>query len=337
MALHRPAASRPKLTLLAAFGAGAGLLLAHPAHAATDDGSLLTSNRSALLDDGRQIRASILRHSLIQAAGGARDDGLWTSTWGHWGDHDGDARTDRLRSNGGGVVGGVDREVGDIHIGAIAGAGNLTARAPGGNIQSQSSVVGAYVATERGHWEWQGGVSYSWSQMDSHRRTSAGVASARYNGGIAQAWVDGGYRFNTARGSITPFANLARAQLFQDAVDESNALDALHADGTHGHVDIGTLGVRGAMSFQDGVVGHAGIGYQHAWGDDVRPTDHQRLVVGGDPMQAIGVPTPRNAAVADLGIAFATSKGTSVDASYRGMFGGGAKDQGLRVSVTIKW
>lgn len=322
---------------MAALGAGVGLFLPHLAHAATDDGTLLVSSRTALLDDSRQIRASVLRHSLIQAAGGAQDDGMWTSTWGHWGDHDGNASAARLRNNGGGVLGGVDRAVGDLHIGAMAGAGNLTARAAGGDVQAQSSILGAYVATESGHWQWQGGVSYTWSQMDSHRRTLPGVASARYSGGIAQGWADGGYRIATARGSLTPFVNFARAQLFQDAINENNAASALHTDATHGHVDIGTLGIRGAMQFQDGVVGHAGIGYQRAWGDDVRPSDMQRLVNGGDPFQAIGVPTPRNAAVADLGIAFATSKGTSVDASYRGMFGGGAKDQALRVSVTIKW
>jgi fibronectin-binding autotransporter adhesin len=337
MPLPCPAASRPKVPLLAALGAGVGLFLSHPAHAATEGGDLLTSNRTALLDDGRQIRASVLRHTLVQATGGAREDGMWTSTWGHWGDHDGNASAARLRSNGGGVLGGIDRELGDLHVGALAGAGTLTARTPGGVVQAQSSVIGGYVAGQQGHWEWQGGASYTWSQMDSHRRTPGAVAEARYGGGIAQAWADGGYRFATPRGSVTPFVNLARAQLFQDAINESNSPAALRMDGTHGHVDIGTVGVRGAMQFQDGVVGHAGIGYQHAWGDDVRPSDTQRLVADGDPMRAIGVPTPRNAAVADLGIAFATSKGTSVDASYRGMFGGGSKDQALRVSVTIKW
>ena len=117
----------------------------------------------------------------------------------------------------------------------------------------------------------------------------------------------------------------------------SNDAAALDVRGTHGHVDIGTVGVRGAMQFAEGIVGHAGLGLQHAWGDDVTPMDAQRFASGGNTFKAIGVPTPRNAAVADLGIAFATSKGTAVDASYRGMFGGGAKDQGVRISVTIKW
>jgi outer membrane autotransporter protein len=342
MQKHCPKTSRQKLTLLAALGAGTGLLcLSSTARAATDDGSMLTSTRSAMLDDARQVRATVLRHSLVQDAGGARDDGLWTSTWGHWGDHDGNAGAQRLRSNGGGVIGGIDRDLDGLHVGAIAGAGNLTARTLGADVQSDNSILGLYAAGASGAWQWQGGVSYSWSQLDSHRRASAGgldhTASARYNSGIAQGWVDGGYGVDFSRGSLTPFVNLARAQLHQDPIREDNAPAALDIRGTHGHVDIGTIGVRGAMKFADGVVGHAGLGYQHAWGDDVRPVDQQRFAAGGDTFQAIGVPTPRNAAVADIGLAFATSKGTSVDASYRGMFGSGAKDQGVRISVTVKW
>ncbi|MET0935487.1 MAG: autotransporter outer membrane beta-barrel domain-containing protein [Luteibacter sp.] len=337
-----PKTSCQKLTLLAALGAGTGLLcLSSVARAAEDDGSMLTSTRSAMLDDARQVRATVLRHSLVQGEGAVRDDGLWSSTWGHWGDHDGNPSAARLRSNGGGVIGGLDRDLDGLHLGALAGAGNLTARSPGGDVQSQASILGAYAAGSNGAWQWQGGVSYSWNQLDSHRRASAGgingVASARYKTGIAQAWADGSYRIGFERGSITPFVNLARAQLHQDPIHEFNDPAALDIRGTRGHVDIGTIGVRGAMRFADGIVGHAGLGYQHAWGDDVRPVDEQRLASGGDSFRAIGVPTPRNAAVADIGLAFATSKGTSVDASYRGMFGGGAKDQGLRISVTVKW
>lgn len=342
---HCRKTSRQKLPLLAALGAGTGLIALCPhAAAATVDGSMLTSTRTAMLDDARQIRATVLRHSLVQEEGGARDDGLWTSTWGHWGDHDRDATTERLRNNGGGVVGGLDREIGDVHVGVIAGAGNLTARTPGADVQSDNSIVGLYAAGRAGAWQWQGGVSYSWSQLESHRRasvsglgSSGNTASARYDSGIAQAWVDGGYRFAFERASLTPYVNIARAQLHQDPIHETNDVAALRVDGSHGHVDIGTIGIRGAMQFADGVIGHAGVGLQHAWGDDVRPVDTQRFASGGDRFRAIGVPTPRHAAVADIGLAFATSKGTSVDASYRGMFGGGAKDQGVRISVTLRW
>jgi len=341
---YRHCASRQKLPILAALGAGTGLLVfSSSSAAAVIDGSMLTSTRTAMLDDARQIRATVLRHSLVQEEGGTRDDGLWTSTWGHWGDHDRNDEAARLRSNGGGVLGGVDRDLGDAHVGLIAGAGTLTARTPGADVQSKTSIVGVYAAGAHGAWHWQGGVSYSWSQLQSHRRASvAGLgsgntASARYDSGIAQAWLDGGYRIGFDRGSITPFVNLARAQLHQDPIHETNDIAALRVDANRGHVDIGTIGVRGAMQFADGVVGHAGVGVQQAWGDDVRPVDTQRYASGGDPFRAIGVPTPRHAVVADVGIAFATSKGTSVDASYRGMFGGGAKDQGVRISVTVRW
>jgi outer membrane autotransporter protein len=337
-----PKASSQKLPLLAALGAGTGLFaLSGGASAATVDGSMLTSTRTAMLDDARQIRATVLRHSLALGEGGTRDDGVWSSTWGHWSDHDREAALARLRSNGGGVVGGIDHEIGDVHVGVIAGAGNLTARTPHADVQSKASIVGVYAAGSHGAWQWQGGVSYSWNQLQSHRRASVGglgsTASGRYDSGIAQAWADAGYRVGFERGSLTPFVNIARAQIHQDPIRETNDPAALHVDGSDGHVDIGTLGVRGALQFADGVVGHAGIGVQHAWGDDVRPVDTERLASGGDSFRAIGVPTPRNAAVADVGIAFATSKGTSVDASYRGMFSGGTKDQGVRISVTVRW
>jgi uncharacterized protein with beta-barrel porin domain len=45
----------------------------------------------------------------------------------------------------------------------------------------------------------------------------------------------------------------------------------------------------------------------------------------------------RHVGLADAGLTFAIARNTTVDASYHGLFGGGAKDQGARLSLNVKW
>jgi outer membrane autotransporter protein len=334
MPCHLPS-GRKALPLLAAVGAGTGLFMTAPTRAADVEAALLPSARTALLDDARQIRATVIRQTLAVAGGHSQDDGLWTSTWGRWGDHD--ARLQPMRSNGGGAVGAVERDLGDVRVGALVGAHTLSASTATGNLRGSGSVVGAYVYTEQGAWQWQGGVTYSTTQIESHRRTAAGRPFGRYDGSTTQAWADAGYALPVRHGNVTPFASLARAQLSQQGVRETNATDAWNVAPTRGHVDIGTIGVRSSLQFGNDVQAYGMLGYQQAWGDDLRPVDHVRSAAGDAPFDAIGVPTPRRAAVAEAGVHFATSQGTSIDASYRGLFGSGTHDQGLRLSVTLRW
>jgi autotransporter-associated beta strand protein len=298
-------------------------------------GESLASARTALVDDARQIRDTVQRHVLTTDG-----DGAWASAWGHWGDRGGSAGVDRLRSNGGGVMFGADRNLGSFTLGGTVGTGDVTARSGSDSVQGNSRVAGLYMAAETGAWQWQAGAMYGWNRLDSHRTVAVtgleGRTSARYDANVAQAYVDGGYKFTFSHGSLTPFVDVARVQVDQDGIHERNSDAALDVQSQNDGVTLGAAGLRGSLQIGEGLSAHATLGYQQAWGD-VRPTSTQRFVTGGDSFTVSGAPVARHAGLADAGLTFAVARNTTVDASYHGLFGGGAKDQGARLGVTVKW
>lgn len=298
-------------------------------------GDSLASAHTALIDDAREVRETVQRHVLTSTG-----DGAWASAWGHWGDMGGSAGVDRLRSNGGGLLFGADRDLGGVTAGATAGTGDVTARSGNDSIQGHSRVAGLYMATETGSWQWQAGAMYAWNRLDSHRIVSVagleGRASAHYDANVAQAYLDGGYKFTFSQGSLTPFVNVARVQVDQDGIHERNSDAALSVRGQNDGVTLGTAGLRGALQVGQSISAHATLGYQQAWGD-VRPSNTQQFVTGGDSFTVVGAPVARHAGLADAGVTFAIARNTTVDASYHGLFGGGAKDQGARLGLEVKW
>jgi fibronectin-binding autotransporter adhesin len=303
-------------------------------------GVSLASSRTAMVDDARQIRETVQRHLLGTNDGGQTANGAWASAWGHWGDRDGSAGVDSLRSNGSGLLVGADHDLGGVTLGGTVGTGNLSARSGSDSVQGHSRVAGLYAAGNVGAWEWQAGAMYGWNRLESHRHVNvdglAGSASARYDATTAQAYVDGGYRFTFTSGSLTPFVNVARVQLDQDGIHERNSDAALDVQGQNDGVTVGTAGVRGTLALAEGISAHATLGYQQAWGD-VRPYDTQRFTTGGDSFTVAGAPLARHAGLADAGVTFAVARNTTVSASYHGLFGGGAKDQGARMALEVKW
>lgn len=298
-------------------------------------GESLASARTALVDDAREVREAVQRHVL--AAG---SDGAWASVWGHWGDHGSSAGVNRLRSNGGGVLFGADRDLGGFTLGGTLGTGEMTARSGNDSVHGNSRVAGLYAAAAAGAWQWQAGAMYGWNRLDSHRTIAVteleGRTSARYNANVTQAYVDGGYKFVLSHGSLTPFLDVARVQVDQDSIHEHGSGAALDVQSQNDGVTLGTAGLRGSLLLGEGISAHATLAYQQAWGD-VRPTSSQRFVTGGDSFTVVGAPVARRAGLVDAGLTFAIARNTTVDASYHGLFGSGAKDQGARLGLTVKW
>lgn len=306
-------------------------------------GVVYASARRARTDDARQVRDAVQRH--LDAANDAPlpGSGAWTATWGHWGDGNGDSAIGfgRTRSNGGGVLAGVDRDLDGLRVGALGGAGELTTRSGNDSVLAKSRVAGVYASAKVDAWQFSAGTTYAWQRMDGHRRLNVpGVAgthaSSRYDGNLAQGWLDVGYRIALSNASLTPFANVARVSTQQHGFTEQQADAALVVRGTRDTATIATAGIRGSLAIGDGIDAHAKLGYQRAYGD-LTPIDRQRFLDGGDTFVIQGAPLARNAGVADLGLNFAIGRHTAVGASYQGRFGGGSKDQGARLDLTVRW
>ena len=325
-------------------------LAAGPARAAfaTLAGDSLASTRTAMIDDSHYVRDAINNH--LQGTPGVGETtqqdergSVWVSTWGHGGNHDSDGNAAAMSSTGSGVLVGADHDLGTWRVGAVAGSGQLsnssTGTAAGADAHSTDTVLGLYTGVDLGAWQLQGGAAHSWYTTRSHRQIDVagitGAETARYDTGLTQAYVDGGYQFTFARSSLTPFVDLASVWIHQGAINEGGGIAALDVQSNSSNVNYGTAGVRGVFEPSPGLQFHASAGFQHSWGDLPSVNQQQFASGGNDSFTVAGLPVAKNAGVFDLGMRFALSKNVSVDAGYHGQFASGATDQGAKMSLNV--
>jgi fibronectin-binding autotransporter adhesin len=268
---------------------------------------------------------------------------VWVSTWGHGGSHDSDGNAAAMSSNGSGVLIGADRDLGTWRVGAVAGSGQLSNSSTEGtaaDAHSTDTVLGLYTGLDLGAWQLQGGAAHSWYTTRSHRQINvpgiAGSETARYDSGLTQAYVDGGYQFTFARSTLTPFVDLASVWIHQGAINEGGGVAALDVQGNSSSVNYGTAGVRGVFEPSPGLQFHASVGFQHAWGD-LQSINQQQFAGGSDSFTVAGLPVAMNAGVVDLGMRFTISKNVTVDAGYHGQFANGATDQGAKMALNVSF
>lgn len=312
-------------------------------------GDIHASTRTAIQQNDRYVRDAIGAHLSGVASGAdghsaSNDAGAtaWTSAWGHWGSHDGDANAAQLDSNGSGLVVGADLAVaGDSRVGALLGTGQGTARnaTPYTSAHHLDTYAGLYGDTKLGAVRLQGGAVYGWQKVHASRTLDVGAlngnADSRYDASTAQAFVDASYEFAVGRSTVAPFVNVAYDHLSTDAFHENGSAAALSVAGDDSAVTVGTLGVRGSFQLDDrgGLRANVSMGWQHASGD-VTPVASERFVAGGNAFSVYGVPAAKNAAALSGGISFQITPSVTVDATYSGQFGTGVTDQAARMSLT---
>ncbi len=301
-------------------------------------GASLASARSAVIDDARYLPAAINRR--LQDVALNTQDGLWSSAWGHSQQHSGDGNYRSQNVDGQGLVIGADRQFGANRLGAVIGQSHLTSDSSADHISSRAEHLGIYAATALDAWQLQAAASHSWYHNDSRRRIDlAGIsdrARASYASGVTQVYVDGGYRFDFAQGSLTPFVNLARSWSQQERIAEHDSAAALRVQAQSTAVNYASLGLRAAYSPTATSNLHASLGQQHAWGD-VHSTQQQRFASGGDSFKVAGTPIAENTTISEVGVSLNLAPNLSVDASYRGEWASAARDSGARISLDYRF
>lgn len=304
-------------------------------------GEIHASTRTAIADDQRYQREAINNHLLnTEAANESEGVSAWASTWGHWGNHDGDGNAARMNTNGGGLLVGADTVVGQsTRLGFAVGSGQISASTPARDASSdvRTHTAGVYAGGREGAFQWQTGALYGQQNIRTHRTVTVGDVAARVSsdddGHAAQGYVEGAYVVDGARGSWAPFVNLAYQQLRTPTIREHGSFAALDVESDRSSQTFGTLGLRGEEKLGDsGTAIFGSAGWRHAWGD-VDSASRMRFAGGSAAFDVQGVPIADDAGVVTAGLRFRPSQSVTIDATYSGQFASDAKDQSARLSL----
>jgi outer membrane autotransporter protein len=310
-------------------------------------GESLASTRSALLEDSRFVREAM--NDRLHLADTAQDDAraigssagsVWLHGWDHSGHADGDGNASTLQSSGSGLLLGVDAPMGDhLRAGLTGGQGQDSVQldALHSSATVKSRHLGLYAGGTWGGWMLDAGTAQSWHDIHSTRQVDAvlpGTLRADYHGRTRQAWLEGGYRIDTARGSLQPFVNLAHVAVHTGNVNEYGSVAALASAGETTETSFGTVGVHGRWQLSDTALPaslYGTLGWRHAVGDLVplaqqRFADSERFTVSGMPLAA-------NAGVVQAGIDVALSGNASLRAGYDGVLSGRESDHAVKLTL----
>lgn len=303
-------------------------------------GDLHASALTAQLDDSRFVRAAV--DARLRDDGGR---GAWAQAYGSWGSYDGDGNARKVDRSTGGMLFGIDTEVGERwRLGATGGYGRSTVSSPqgGASVEADSLQLGLYAGMQAGAFGLRFGAAYARHDNDSDRQVIfpdySDRLQATYDTSTAQLFAGAGYRFERGRASYEPFLDLAYVQLRNDAYAERGGAAALSVRAGDTEAGFATLGLRMGTDLGPAhapVRATASLGWRHAYGDEAAQT--RMAFDGGQAFAIQGVPLARDAAVIEAGIEGAITPSASFGLAYRGLVGDGVDDHGLQGRVTWRF
>jgi outer membrane autotransporter protein len=302
-------------------------------------GELHASVQTALVEDSSYLRTA-MRNRLDAAR--ADGHGVWATGWGHWAHDDSDGNAAELRTDGHGIAAGADAAVGAAaRRGVVIGASR--ARARGGDRAAHADIdsrhLGVYGRMPLGGLQLQAGMARSWHDVDSRRDVAfPGIdehLSGDQDADTTQGYVDASHDFKVARGTVSPYLDLARVQVRARGFAETGGDAALQVDASHTSRTFATAGVRGDFSFASAWRLQGSLGWSHAFGGDGSPTVQEAFVAGSDAFVVAGVPIADNAVTVQAGLGYQATPAFRINASYIGRFASDARDQGA--GLTLAW
>jgi subtilase-type serine protease len=334
-------------------------------------GEIYASQQSVVINQGLFIREALLsrvRQSAPGAQGGsdlalayagvpgtspteavfAPAPSFWAQGLGAWGKIDGDGNAAEVTSDFGGLVGGIDVEVGDAWTVGVAFGytrGHTDIDDPRSSADTQGGIAGIYAGGELGAWRLRAGGSYGLNFIDTSRSVDyagfSDTTKASYEAGLGQLFGEVGYAVETAGASFEPFAGLAWSHLHSDSFTEKGGSAAL--SGAAGNSDVGytTLGIRVAAEHVLGngmvIVPRASLAWQYAFGD-LTPLASLSFADASDiAFTTAGAPIAQNAALIDAGLDLAVSRTVKVGLSYYGQLSSEGQESAVRGNLSVRF
>ena len=309
-------------------------------------GEVHASLKGALIETGGLVRdAAIDRvRSAFDAVGPQVDAAtVWSRSFGMWGTAHGDGNARAFdRSTGGIVIGGDGVVLDGWRLGLLAGYSRTTMSGAAGAATAEGYHVGAYGGRQWGALGLRAGATYTHEDIATSRAVImsgfSDLPTVDYGAGLAQGFVELGWKVPVGRAVLEPFAALAHVNLHTDAFTEAGDGAALRAGSDDTTVTFTTLGLHASAGVTLGAATadvRGTVGWRHAFGDTT-PLASLALA-GGSVFTVAGAPIAQDAFVTDLGLDVAVGTNTTIGVSWRGQYGADITDQGVRGNLAIRF
>ena len=308
-----------------------------PATLAQLSGDIHASLRSAIIEDGKIIRDTVIDHAI------AGSDGItvWGAGFGAYGTMDGASNAGDVHHNDSGVIMGADMPVMDnVNVGVgIALTGqriavpNESATASGGT----NHVIG-YADWTDSQWVASLGWDYGWGANQVTRAITqfSETDSDHQSNRLGQVFGEVGYRIPSEIMALEPYLDLANVSARTGAFTETGGIAALDGGAKSNSESYATFGARAtlpAISLEGiAMVPDFNLGWQHAFN---RFASTQTLVFAGtgENFAVSGVPLDSDTAAIQAGLDFILMPTASLDIGYDGEVSSRVQDHAVRADL----
>lgn len=280
----------------------------------------------------------------IEVAADHAGPAFWADAFGIWGNTRGNGNTSDTRTSSGGLLAGVDAELGGVRLGVLGGysQSQITVSERASSSRVRDIHAGVYAGTELGNIALRATGGYTWHDISTQRHVSiAGLneyLAANYNGGTAHGFGEVAYKLDLGGVRVEPFANLAHVSTRTNSFTETGGATALTGTGHTTSTTFTTLGLRA----QHSITSHGldakltgMVGWRHAFGNVEANGTH--AFGSSSTFEVVGSAIARDSAMFEAGFDFKLAPAATLGISYTGQISNKAQMHGVRAGFNVKF
>jgi autotransporter-associated beta strand protein len=307
-------------------------------------GDIHASLRSAMIEDGKIIRDTVINHAI--AGGGAAT--IWAAGFGAYGSIDGDGNAAALHHNDSGVIVGADAPVApgfNLGVGAALTTQRANLPVESASASGNSDHLIGYANWTDQAWVASLGVDLGWgaNQVIRNITSFSEIDSDHQTNRLTQVFGEIGYRvpadmFDLM--ALEPYLDLADVTARTNAFAETGGVGALTGEARSANENYVTLGLRAAVpewSMGDfGIVPNLNVGWQHAFSHFL-PSQILTFAQTSQSFTVLGVPLDSDAATIQAGLDILLSPAAILSIGYDGEISSRVQDHAIRAELSWKF
>lgn len=314
-----------------------------------------SQTRDVILERLRRAFDSIDARPIMPVAFVKDDGGLlfeeegspsfWTSCLGSRGRVDGDGNGSSVDSKGGGILFGLDGELGKSWRAGVAGGYSherIEQKTFAASAEVDSYFVAAYAGTMIGPASLRFGAIHAFQDMDTRRSVSFSTLSenlfASYGGSTSQVFAEAAWRFDFDLTHVEPYANIAYVNSRTGDFGEKGGIAAVSSASARYDQLYTTLGARITRDVAlEGMLGRAmfDLAWRHNYGDT--DMNSSLFYEGGEAFSVVSTRGSRDAATLNLGLSYDLTPSATLTFRYCAVFGAGLLDQSAAAELGVRF